>query len=126
MSACLVCGSGAFAPLFHGSDRLYHTTTRQFAVVRCGECGLLRLDPQPPPEELGRYYPENYWFAPDDSAASRLEEAYRRLVLRDHVQFVAQALREFDGARSAARCWLRRRPVSRHDARARFPRGGPG
>ncbi len=93
MSACLVCGSGAFTPVFHGSDRLYHTTTRQFAVVRCGECGLLRLDPQPPPEELGRYYPENYWFAPDESAASRLEEAYRRLVLRDHVQFVAQALR---------------------------------
>lgn len=93
MSACLVCGSGAFTPVFHGSDRLYHTTTREFAVVRCGECGLLRLDPQPPPEELGRYYPENYWFAPDASAASRLEEAYRRLVLRDHVQFVAQALR---------------------------------
>jgi SAM-dependent methyltransferase len=93
MSACLVCGSGAFTPVFHGSDRLYHTTTREFAVVRCGECGLLRLDPQPPPEELGRYYPENYWFAPDESAASHLEEAYRRLVLRDHVQFVAQALR---------------------------------
>ena len=93
MSACLVCGSGAFTPVFHGSDRLYHTTSREFAVVRCGECGLLRLDPQPPPEELGRYYPENYWFAPDESAASRMEEAYRRLVLRDHVQFVAQALR---------------------------------
>jgi SAM-dependent methyltransferase len=72
---------------------LYHTTTREFAVVRCGECGLLRLDPQPPPGELHRYYPENYWFAPDRSAASRLEERYRRLVLRDHVSFVEQALR---------------------------------
>ncbi len=92
MSACLICGSGQFTPVFHGSDRLYHTTTKQFTVVRCGECGLLRLDPQPPPEELGRYYPDNYWFAPDESAASRMEEAYRRLVLRDHVQFVAQAL----------------------------------
>jgi SAM-dependent methyltransferase len=93
MSACLVCGSAGFTPVFRGSDRLYHTTTKEFAVVRCGGCGLLRLDPQPPPEELGRYYPENYWFAPDDSAASRLEESYRRLVLRDHVQFVSQALR---------------------------------
>ena len=92
MSACLVCGSAGFTPVFHGSDRLYRTTTKQFAVVRCGGCGLLRLDPQPPPEELGRYYPDNYWFAPDESAASRMEEAYRRLVLRDHVQFVAQAL----------------------------------
>jgi SAM-dependent methyltransferase len=93
MSACLVCGSESFAELFQGSDRLYHTTTRQFAVVRCGECGLVRLDPPPAPGELHLYYPENYWFAPDQSAASRLEERYRRLVLRDHVQFVQQAMR---------------------------------
>jgi len=93
MSACLVCGSPGFTPVFRGSDRLYHTTAKQFSVVRCGQCGLLRLDPQPPPEELGDYYPNNYWFAPDQSAASRMEEAYRRLVLRDHVQFVSQALR---------------------------------
>ena len=92
MSACLMCGSGEFTAIFHGSDRLYHTTTKQFSVVRCGQCGLLRLDPTPPPEELARYYPDNYWFAPDPSAASRLEEAYRRAVLRDHVRFVARAL----------------------------------
>ena len=92
MSACLVCGSERFARLFQASDRLYHTTTREFSVVRCGECGLLRLDPQPPPGDLHRYYPENYWFVPDGGAASRLEEAYRRLVLRDHVRFVTRAL----------------------------------
>ena len=92
MSACLMCGCGSFTALFHGSDRLYRTTTKQFSVVRCDQCGLLRLDPTPSPEELARYYPDNYWFAPGRSAASRLEEAYRRLVLRDHVQFVARAL----------------------------------
>jgi len=93
MSACLVCGCERFAALFRASDRLYHTTTREFAVVRCGECGLVRLDPQPASEELRHYYPDSYWFAPDQSAASRLEEAYRRMVLRDHVRFVAQSLR---------------------------------
>jgi SAM-dependent methyltransferase len=92
MSVCLVCGSPQFTTVFAGSDRLYRTTTREFAVVRCSACGLLRLDPRPSPEELRLYYPENYWFAPDRSAASRLEERYRRIVLRDHVQFVAQAL----------------------------------
>src|SRR6185369_10071184 len=79
--------------VMRGSDRLYHTTTREFDVVRCAECGMLRLDPQPSPEELRKYYPENYWFAPDHSTASRMEEAWRRLVLRDHVRFVTQALR---------------------------------
>jgi SAM-dependent methyltransferase len=92
MSACLMCGCAEFTALFHGSDRLYHTTTKQFSVVRCDQCGLLRLDPTPLPEELKRYYPDNYWFAPGESAAGRLEEAYRRLVLRDHVRFVARAL----------------------------------
>lgn len=94
MSGCLLCGSQRYSRLFTGSDRLYHTTTREFAVVRCGECGLLRLDPLPSPEELRTYYPANYWFAPERNAASRLEEAYRRLVLRDHVHFVEQALRQ--------------------------------
>ena len=50
MSDCLMCGCGQFTALFHGSDRLYHTTTKQFSVVRCDECGLLRLDPTPPPD----------------------------------------------------------------------------
>src|ERR1700678_224806 len=74
MSGCLICGSPRFAPLFTASDRLYHTTSQPFAVVRCGECGLIRLNPPPVADELPRYYPDNYWFAPDQSAASRLEE----------------------------------------------------
>ena len=93
MSACLLCGSGSAAPLFRASDRLYHTTQKEFSIVRCGECGLMRMDPAPAPEELPQYYPANYWFAPDTSAASRMEETYRRLVLRDHVRFVEQAMR---------------------------------
>jgi SAM-dependent methyltransferase len=98
MSACLVCGCDRYATLFQASDRLYRTTTREFAVVRCGECGLVRLHPEPAPGELHLYYPENYWFAPDATAASRMEERYRRLVLRDHVRFVEQAL---GGSRAA-------------------------
>jgi SAM-dependent methyltransferase len=89
---CMICGSARFTPLFTSSDRLYHTTAKPFAVVRCGECGLIRLNPPPAADELHRYYPDNYWFAPDPSAASRLEEAYRRLVLRDHVKFAAEAI----------------------------------
>jgi SAM-dependent methyltransferase len=98
MSACPICGSGGAAPLFRQTDRLYHATAREFAVVRCESCGLRRLDPQPTPEELRQYYPESYWFAPDGGPAGRLEEAYRRIVLGDHVRFVESALR-----RSAAR-----------------------
>ncbi len=93
MSACLLCGGAAATELFRASDRLYRSTAKMFAVVRCDGCGLMRLDPQPPPAELARYYPADYWFSPDESAAARVEEAYRRVVLRDHVAFVEGALR---------------------------------
>lgn len=98
MSDCPICGGDRASLLFRQTDRLYGTTRKQFAVVRCGQCGLMRLDPQPSPEELRRYYPDNYWFAPDTSVASRLEAGYRRAVLGGHVRFAERAL---GAARSA-------------------------
>ena len=92
--SCAACQSPEFRLLFTASDRLYRTTRKQFQVVACASCGLLRLDPPPAAAELGAYYPSNYWFAPDKSAAGTLEEAWRRLVLHDHVRFVARALAE--------------------------------
>jgi SAM-dependent methyltransferase len=94
VSTCVVCRSDRSSPLFDASDRLFHTTTKRFCVVRCAECGLIRLDPVPAPDELRQYYPASYWFEPDSGAANRLAESYRRLVLRDHVRFVERALRE--------------------------------
>jgi len=94
MSECPMCGSRRGWLLFRQTDRLYRTTDQQFGVVRCAQCGLIRLDPQPSPEELRRYYPANYWFAPDPSLAARLEDLYRRTVLGGHARFVARALRE--------------------------------
>ena len=60
--------------------------------MECKACRLLRLEPRPSPEELRNYYPVNYWYAPQTDTASRLEESYRRFVLRDHVNFVLRAL----------------------------------
>ena len=45
------------------------------------------------------YYPPAYWFAPGGQTAGRLEEAYRRVVLRDHVAFVEGALHSARPAR---------------------------
>jgi SAM-dependent methyltransferase len=88
-----MCGSSKSTLLFRQTDRLYRTTKKQFGVVCCGQCKLMRLDPQPSAAELRRYYPEGYWFAPDKSVVARLEEGYRRVVLRGHVRFVERALR---------------------------------
>jgi len=95
---CAVCSCAETQVLFTATDRLYRTTRRRFQVVACAGCGLLRLDPPPAASELDAYYPANYWFAPDESTAGSLEELWRRLVLRDHVSFVARALAD-SGAR---------------------------
>jgi SAM-dependent methyltransferase len=80
--------------LFSATDRLYRTTTKVFQIVECRHCRLIRLHPQPSPQELRDYYPPDYWFIPEFTAAGRLEQAYRRFVLRDHLHFVERAIRE--------------------------------
>jgi len=93
---CPLCGSTAATPGIGGTDRLFATTTRRFELVRCRGCGLLRQSPMPAADEIASFYPENYWFAADGTTAGRLEEAYRRMVLRDHVRFVRAALKKVD------------------------------
>lgn len=66
-------------------------------MVECSGCRLLRLHPWPGVAELSRYYPDTYWFAPQESTVSRWEEGYRRLVLGDHVRFVAGSIAPSDG-----------------------------
>jgi len=90
--ACAACGCEEFTVLTGGSDRLYRTTTKEFQIVECRRCRLIRLFPRPCPSELVSYYPPEYWFVPKDGAADRLEERYRRFVLRDHLRFVRRAL----------------------------------
>src|SRR5881392_2764081 len=94
LNQCPACNGADFQLLFTASDRLYHTTAERFQVVECKRCRLMQLTPQPAPSELEKYYPKNYWFTPETSAAGRLEEIYRRFVLLDHVRFVERALRE--------------------------------
>jgi len=93
-TACPACGDSCVRTLFSGSDRLYNTTDKIFYVVECVRCRLIRLDPQPSPEELRHFYPEKYWFEPEPGSVSQITEAYRRFVIRDHVNFALNALRQ--------------------------------
>jgi 2-polyprenyl-3-methyl-5-hydroxy-6-metoxy-1,4-benzoquinol methylase len=90
--SCPACGSRQTRTLFGGTDRLYHTTDKSFQVVECQGCRLMRLFPWPSPDELKTYYPDQYWFSAEARTADRLENMYRRFVLRDHVGFVRGAL----------------------------------
>jgi SAM-dependent methyltransferase len=89
---CPGCGETGARTLFHGRDRLYHTTDKSFLLVECKNCRLIRLEPRPSLSELTAYYPAEYWYAPEEDTASKIEESYRRFVLRDHVNFVMRAV----------------------------------
>ena len=87
LDVCPACEGAEVHTLFHASDRLYRTTEKSFCVVECKKCRLMRLSPQPTPEELKDYYPDNYWYVPN-------ADAFARFVLRDHLRFVERSLRE--------------------------------
>jgi SAM-dependent methyltransferase len=92
-NSCPACQSAASRTLFEATDRLYRTTTRNFRIIECRQCRLIRLFPLPDAGELRAYYPDDYWFTPEAETVDHLEELYRRFVLRDHLNFVCHALR---------------------------------
>jgi SAM-dependent methyltransferase len=90
---CPGCGGAGRKLLFSGTDRFFATTEREFDVVECADCGLIRLFPFPSDEELRTFYPASYWFSPDGQTSGGVVERYRRFVLGDHVRFVAEAVK---------------------------------
>lgn len=57
---CEVCGSAKHRILFEGWDRIFRIPGI-FKIVKCLECGLIFINPQPEPHELEKYYPEKYY-----------------------------------------------------------------
>ena len=76
MIACEVCSSSQFRPLF---DKAAH----QF--VRCGDCGLERISPQPTDETLAKIYGAHYYDAwglrDDEDMVAKLKRGTFRYVL---------------------------------------------
>ena len=56
---CVLCESSDSIVLFDGYDRLYGGPG-SFPMQRCLSCGALYISPRPEPEELARYYPDDY------------------------------------------------------------------
>lgn len=109
VGTCPACDSPLGRLLFTAGDRRWATTDRMFQIVECSECRLIRLFPQPEPEELRSYYPPDYWRPSDQNFSSRqfpgrhfpgraicdwLRREYRKLGFADDLRFLERALRE--------------------------------
>jgi SAM-dependent methyltransferase len=87
-AACPFCG-GPGARMLDAWDRNRETTSERFAYARCRTCGTVFL--LDPPEDLARYYAEDYYqFGPDGEPAWKTDDArlraasYRVQLLRAH------------------------------------------
>jgi SAM-dependent methyltransferase len=78
VKACLVCQGARLHYLFSIADH---------RVVRCDDCGLLFLNPQPSDDELSRIYGAGYFFGSDTEqgfrAVSEIKQATARLYLSE-------------------------------------------
>lgn len=59
---CIVCGLQSWKYLFDARDRMFGLPGL-FREYRCKGCGLVRLDPQPSPKELKKYYPSKKYYS---------------------------------------------------------------
>jgi SAM-dependent methyltransferase len=66
LSACDVCGSFSVRELYTALDRLCNDG-QLWTIAQCSGCGVLRTLPELSDAELARYYPDEYWGAPEPS-----------------------------------------------------------
>lgn len=57
---CNLCGENNYSILILSADKFYGMEMPVFSVVKCRNCGLVYINPQPTNEELRKHYPENY------------------------------------------------------------------
>lgn len=89
--SCNLCSSDTTEPLFHLRDYRLRVDDVEWIAVRC-TCGLAYLNPRPTFEEVGRYYPPEYF-----NGRGSHGERYKRLAA--HVPGDGGALLDFGTAR---------------------------
>jgi len=80
---CVLCGGTAAAPVWRTRDRAFGTPGI-YAVVRCGDCGLLYQRPRVRADRLGDCYPDEYPRHQEPSPRSPLRGSPRRMRIARH------------------------------------------
>jgi SAM-dependent methyltransferase len=80
---CPLCG-GAAVHAFTTTDRNRRLGDERFHYNRCTRCGVLFLANVP--DDLGRFYPPDYYAAPHELERAARDEAYKLDLIRTHVR----------------------------------------
>ena len=126
MSACLICGS---ARRRHGARRFGPPLWHHLARIPCARMRRVRPAAARPAASAGRTAATTIPPIIGSPPTQRCQPPGRNLSPRWCCAIMCVSPRApcaIPARRPVARCRLRRRPVSRHDARARLPCLGPG
>lgn len=72
---CINCGGKESRFLFNARDYRLETTSKSFPLYKCSGCGLMFVSPMPREDELGIFYPDDYY----QSGISLFESLYAPL-----------------------------------------------
>ena len=78
---CNLCSSKYNTFLFKGKDHL-HNIPGEFNIVKCKDCGLVFINPQPSQEELKKYYPNSYFT--HNLKENNLKEKIREIIYKTY------------------------------------------
>jgi SAM-dependent methyltransferase len=80
---CGLCGAAESTVVHQGlTPTRYGSASDSFGLVRCDACGLVYLSPRPSAEEIGRFYPQEFYgelTADTSGPRGRLASLYNRL-----------------------------------------------
>lgn len=77
---CHSCGSERFSEVLRQRDLIEKIASDEFSIVRCANCELMFLSPRPTSQEIGRYYPPQYFAAP---SRHRAPSRIKRWIMED-------------------------------------------
>jgi SAM-dependent methyltransferase len=72
---CPVCGSPQSRLKFQAHDYVHRISPDAFGVRRCTVCSVGFLSPRPLPADLGRFYPEEFFWSHENSPTAPLDAA---------------------------------------------------
>ncbi len=96
---CPVCNYPRTRPRYRMKDRFYQTTSQEFVLNDCSNCGLLFLEEGLVNGQLETFYPSGYWWS-ESGRSGGLERRYREWMVRsDQLRFTRRVLDPVEGLR---------------------------
>lgn len=78
--SCPVCGESRSTRLFTVRDYVFRVSTQEFGVRACLGCGAGFLSPRPKAEDMGRFYPKEFYWSYENPGGTEVaaDELLRR------------------------------------------------